>query len=416
MTSNAAHKVNLQVDDDEQDEATKLIGHEHIDRLLYDSRRDDGKDRVPSQVDSDETHIQLSSYPDSFEESSPLTPSPYEPEQEETIPATSLPQSVSRYTPSEARTIVSSSPSMATIIDLRQPTTVGHQATGHQQHGEPAQPLVEPTSILSSEEVKSWMQTNPGQPLPGQVLQAQNPQAQNPLGQNPLGQNPQVQNPQVQNPQAQNPQAQNPLGQVPQAHIPLGGQDATSILSGQEVQQWLASQGQAPQPAAAFPTPIAPAPAPAAPVAAMPPTASTAQEHDELFALPHLAAKKTTNAPESKLLSSILLALVAIVAVFVALAIALPAQRAAIQERIFPTAKPPSVVSATIVPTLAPTAPSQEALHLNVPRLMSTAATAVAAGRRADALEIYKKLAAAYPDVPIYRNLVRALTVSEVNK
>ncbi len=364
MTSNAAHEVNLVVDDDEQDEATRLFGHGRSDKLRPDS--------------------DLSSYADSLvEESSPLSSVPNEPDLEETIPVTSLPKSVSRglakkapapSTPFEARTIVRPkqpvSSSMATVANLRPPTASQHRRPEHQRPEE--QELVEPTSVLTAEGVRSWLGADPGQPLPGHMR-----------------------------PHAQHAQARQPV-----PPLPPQGHDATSILSGQEVQQWLASQGQAPLPALGS----------AAPVTPTMPASHAGQADDELFAMPHVAAKKTTHAPQNRLVGNILLALVAIVAIFVALAIALPGQRAAIQERIFPTAKPPLVVSSTVMPALTAIAPSEEALHLNVEKLMSSAATAVVAGRRADALKIYKQLAAAYPDVAIYRNLVRALTVSEVNQ
>jgi hypothetical protein len=220
--------------------------------------------------------------------------------------------------------------------------------------------------------------------------------------------------------------------------------DNTAILSGPEVAQWLSQPAQSslpPEPRVEFVPPHgAPMPAPmgapmhppmGAPMAAFPMVGAmpNAPEDlaqgtvspngpavdEELFALPHQVSASPDKAA-SKLLGNIFLGLFAVMAVLAGLAFALPAERAALQERIFPTAEAPTVNSATHAKPVIDPGKLEGAKKLNTERMMSKAASAVTAGRRPEALRIYQELATAYPSVPLYANLVHALKVSEATR
>jgi uncharacterized protein (DUF2345 family) len=87
-----------------------------------------------------------------------------------------------------------------------------------------------------------------------------------------------------------------------------------------------------------------------------------------------------------------------------------------VQERIFPTAKAPTVTTTTRAEVIAVAPAKVEMSAQETERLMSRAASAVASGRRTEALKIYQELSAAHPSLPLYSNLVHALKVSEATK
>lgn len=195
--------------------------------------------------------------------------------------------------------------------------------------------------------------------------------------------------------------------------------DNTAILSLPQVQQWLSNPSPSPLPAEAK-VEVAPQAAMEPPQdliaeGTFPPTARSGTDED-LFALPQQSKVARPVEGPSKLVTNSLLGLFAVIALVVGLAFALPAKRAAVQERIFPTPKPPTVTSVSHAKAAIDPAEAVGAKKLDTRQLMSKAAAAVTEGRRAEALKIYQELAAAYPSVPLYANLVHALKVSEARR
>ncbi len=207
--------------------------------------------------------------------------------------------------------------------------------------------------------------------------------------------------------------------------------DKTAILSGPQVAQWLSKPAQpslAPEPWVEF-TPnaaaaVSPAQAPFAPMGALPQPpvlddmaqGTLSATDEDLFALPHHVSDKHSDKAASKLGANIFLGIFAVLAILGGLAFALPAERAKIQERIFPTATAPVVISSQPGKLVVVPASKSEFKLLDTERLMSKAAAAVTSGRRGEALKTYQQLAAAHPENPLYANLVHALKVSEVTK
>ncbi len=217
-------------------------------------------------------------------------------------------------------------------------------------------------------------------------------------------------------------------------------QEHTAILSLPEVAQWLEKPQRPamPQPVAAAPSTLMPAPMPAPmPTFGAPALSPSAGEFpnapmdmaqgtispgdgmpsdEDLFALPHQVDNAQSAEPASKWIGNLFLGLFALMAVAAGLAFALPAQRAEVQERIFPSAKAPAVTGVTRGEAIAVSPSEVEMGAQETARLMSKAASAVASGRRSEALKIYQDLSEAQPSVPLYANLVHALKVSEATK